>query len=61
MKVTLEAVLEGKVILDCSAEVATFADLAKLAKNLTAKIAGVKKLLPGMATKQVEKIRIVTE
>lgn len=61
MKVTLEAVLEGKVSLQVSAEVATFADLGKLARALDGKVRGVRKILPDMAAARVEKVRIVTE
>lgn len=61
MKVTLEAVLEGKVTLAVTAEVVTFADLAKLARNISAKVAGVKKLVPDFAAAKVEEVRIVTE
>jgi hypothetical protein len=61
MKVTLEAVLEGKVSLTVSAEVTTFADLSKLGTALTNKVKGVKKILPDMADNAVEKVRIVTE
>ena len=61
MKVTIEAVLEGKVTLGATAEVATFADLAKLGKSLTTKVAGVKKLLPDMATAKVENVRVTKE
>lgn len=60
MKVTLEATLEWKNTLSMSAEVDTFADLAKLGKKLVANVAGVKKLLPDMAAAKVEKLRIVT-
>lgn len=61
MKVTITAVLEGKVELTASAEVATFADLAKLGKNLTTKVAGVRKLVPDLASASIEKLRLATE
>lgn len=61
MKVILKATLEGKITLDASAEVATFGDLAKLARNLDAKVKGVKKALPDMMGKTVEKFQVVTE
>jgi hypothetical protein len=61
MKVTLESVLEGKNTLAVSAEVDTFADLAKLARKLLAHVAGVRKLMPDMANAKVEKVRVVTE
>lgn len=61
MKVTLTATIEGKVDLDASAEVETFADLTKLAKKLTEKVAGVKKALPDFAGKKVEKVRVTVE
>lgn len=61
MKVILKCVLEGKVTLDAAAEVKTFGDLAKLARNLEAKVKGVKKALPDMMDKAVEKVHIVTE
>jgi hypothetical protein len=61
MKVTLEAVLEGKNTLAVSAEVEVFADLTKLAKKLQDHVAGVKKLMPDMAASKVEKLRISME
>ena len=61
MKVTLEAKLEGGTTLDVSAEIEMFSDLTKLAKKLTGHVAGVRKLLPDMAMKKVERLRIATE
>lgn len=61
MKVTIEAVMEGKVVIGASAEVATFADLAKLGKTLTTKVAGVKRFMPDMANAKVENVRIAKE
>jgi len=61
MKVTLEIVIEGNVTLDASAEVETFGDLRKLAAALQTKVAGVKKFLPDMSGKKVERVRIAKE
>ena len=61
MKVILTATLEGKVALDVSAEVETFGDLAKLARGLDAKVKGVKKALPDMMAKAVERVSVKTE
>jgi hypothetical protein len=61
MKVTVEVGLEGKTQLDCTAEVNTFADMSKLAGKIVATVKGVKKLLPDLASKSVDKVRIVTE
>jgi hypothetical protein len=61
MQVTLEVIIEGKTNLDVSADVETFADMSKLAKKITDKVNGIKKLLPDMASKKVENVRIVKE
>jgi hypothetical protein len=61
MKVTLTATLEGKVKLDATAEVITFRDLDKLGKKLQAQVAGVRKALPDMLDKPVEKVHVTTE
>lgn len=61
MKVVLEVTLEGKTGLEISAEVETFADLSKLAKKIDANVRGVKKLLPDVASKKLERVKIATE
>lgn len=61
MKVSLSVQLEGKTALEITAEVVTYADLSKLAKKIEANVSGVKKLLPDMANKQVEKIKVEME
>lgn len=61
MKVTLTATLEGKIDLDVTAEIDTFADLAKLGKKMGDKVIGVKRALPDLASKKVEKFRVAVE
>jgi hypothetical protein len=61
MKVDLEVVLEGKITLGVSVEVVAFTDLPKLSKKLSDHVAGVKKQLPEVANRKIEKIRIITE
>lgn len=61
MKVTLVAILEGKVKMETSAEVKTFGDFSKLANKLTGNVRGVRKALPDMFNKDVESVKVVTE
>jgi hypothetical protein len=61
IKLTLGVVLEGNTQLDLKADVETFADLTKLAKKLQDNVSGIKKVLPDLASKKVEKVYIVTE
>lgn len=61
IKITLGVVLEGNTQLDIKADVETFADLTKLAKKLQDNVSGIKKVLPDLASKKVEKVYIVTE
>lgn len=61
MKATLEVLIEGNVTLSASAEVVTLADVAKLGKKLAALPAGVKKTVPDLFTRKVEKLRLPKE
>ena len=61
MKVTLEVVLEGNVTLSASAEVETLADVGKLGKKLAELPAGVKKTVPDLYERKVEKLRLPKE
>ena len=61
MKVVIEATLEGKVVLPISADVDTFTDLNKLATKLSQFVAGVKKVIPDLAARKVERVRVSTE
>ena len=61
IKLTLGVVLAGNTQLDIKADVETFADLTKLAKKLQDNVSGIKKILPDLASKKVEKVYIVTE
>jgi hypothetical protein len=61
MKVTLEVVLEGNMVLPVSADVETLANLQKLGTALAALPAGANKLMPGAKDRKVEKLRFAKE
>lgn len=61
IKVVLAILLEGNTQLDIKADVETFADLAKFAKKLQDNVTGIKKILPDVASKKVERLSIATE
>lgn len=61
MKITLEIVLDGNMVLPVSAEVDTLSDLAKLGKKLAALPGNSNKLIPGTGERKVERLRFAKE
>lgn len=61
MKVTIEVILEGNVTLSASAEVATLADVGKLGKKLAELPGGVKRSVPDLYLRKVERLKLPKE
>ena len=61
MKVTLEIVLEGNVTLSASADIETLKDVGTLGKKLVALPTGVRKTVPDLYERKIEKLRLPKE